>query len=387
MSIIRHCSFLIAVTVALVTTAAELQAVTLGFAGSHLDIGGTLFPGGGPADVQNYWVVPWRSEFNSKPLDADGNDVYGSAGYALFATTSTYPNANLLSGEQLTIEGDDLFPNLIDLPAWVADSQILSSKMVGGYGYSLIDDPQLVNGYRDFNWGDSQSPPANPPHSQSPYVKIGILDGGDVLGNSDPKAAPAARWGFEVGENAPAAFRVGVMADGLDGSVFAPIEITLTHAIENTPQSTISSGDLIPNRFVDVHLFDIVGAQPGDQFVFAAKAGNSVSWSSAGIAGFTFDLLPAVAAVSGDYNNDGVVNAADYTVWRDHLGQTFQLDNEGEGQSPGEVTIEDYDFWKSQFGMGGGGSVTSASVPEPASALLLIAATLIVAAPRRGRRS
>ena len=36
-------------------------------------------------------------------------------------------------------------------------------------------------------------------------------------------------------------------------------------------------------------------------------------------------LLPDVAAgsaalVEGDYNGDGVVNPADYAVWRDHLG-------------------------------------------------------------------
>src|SRR5262245_142524 len=37
---------------------------------------------------------------------------------------------------------------------------------------------------------------------------------------------------------------------------------------------------------------------------------------------------PAPAGVPGDYNKDGTVNAADYAVWRDHLGQTFQLDNE-----------------------------------------------------------
>jgi hypothetical protein len=136
-----------------------------------------------------------------------------------------------------------------------------------------------------------------------------------------------------------------------------------------------------------MHLFDITGAQPGDQFVVSAmKAPGDPGFASAGISGIAFDIVPSTGGTPGDYNNDGVVNAADYTIWRDHLGQTFQLDNEGEGQSAGEVTIDDYNFWKSQFGAGGG-SVTSASVPEPASALLLIVATLFVGTARRGRRS
>ena len=69
-----------------------------------------------------------------------------------------------------------------------------------------------------------------------------------------------------------------------------------------------------------------------------------------------FLLLKALRRVlqTGDYNNDGVVNAADYTVWRDHLGQTFQLTNECTGITAGMVTAEDYTLWKANFGLTGG---------------------------------
>jgi hypothetical protein len=32
----------------------------------------------------------------------------------------------------------------------------------------------------------------------------------------------------------------------------------------------------------------------------------------------------------GDYNGDGVVNAGDYTVWRDTLGTEFDLNGNGD---------------------------------------------------------
>jgi probable HAF family extracellular repeat protein len=97
-------------------------------------------------------------------------------------------------------------------------------------------------------------------------------------------------------------------------------------------------------------------------------------------------VLQVVAAgLAGDYNGNGVVDAADYTAWRDHLGQTFTLPNEDPDTTPGQVTIEDYDFWKANFGNmaagGGAGSGSAgashslAAVPEPA-ALLLAAMTL-----------
>jgi len=83
-----------------------------------------------------------------------------------------------------------------------------------------------------------------------------------------------------------------------------------------------------------------------------------------------------VAGVAGDYNNDGTVNAADFTIWRDYLNQNFQLQNEG-GITPGVVNQADYDFWKSRFGAtSGSGSLGAATVPEPVT--LVMAFTLLL---------
>jgi hypothetical protein len=77
-----------------------------------------------------------------------------------------------------------------------------------------------------------------------------------------------------------------------------------------------------------------------------------------------------ITPVAGDYNQNGVVDAADYSVWRDHLGQTFQLPNEGGSASPGIVNAADYDFWKLRFGQTSGSGSVAAAVPEPASVVL-----------------
>jgi hypothetical protein len=83
-----------------------------------------------------------------------------------------------------------------------------------------------------------------------------------------------------------------------------------------------------------------------------------------------------VQAVDGDYNGDGVVNAADYVLWRN--GGPLQND-----PTPG-VQAADYDFWVSRFGatsgMGAGGA---AAVPEPAAWLLSVAgAVALLGRPR-----
>jgi hypothetical protein len=92
-------------------------------------------------------------------------------------------------------------------------------------------------------------------------------------------------------------------------------------------------------------------------------------------------------AIDGDFNEDGFVNAADYTVWRDGLG--------------GEFTASDYQLWKSNFGASGsvGGSVITngvvryeaisagaasvAAVPEPSACWLAIAAVFALVMVKR----
>ncbi|MEX2091148.1 MAG: hypothetical protein WD971_00650 [Pirellulales bacterium] len=86
-------------------------------------------------------------------------------------------------------------------------------------------------------------------------------------------------------------------------------------------------------------------------------------------------VLSVVAAetnLAGDYNGDDVVDAADYTVWRDSLNSNTPLVNET--ASLGVVDQADYDAWKANFGAtaAGSGSGSIGSVPEPNCAALLL---------------
>lgn len=77
-----------------------------------------------------------------------------------------------------------------------------------------------------------------------------------------------------------------------------------------------------------------------------------------------FGLAPEMGAfefgMAGDFNNDGAVDAADYTVWRDHLGDVF--------------TAADYQTWRTFFGAttSGGGALAEAPVPESATWALIL---------------
>lgn len=99
----------------------------------------------------------------------------------------------------------------------------------------------------------------------------------------------------------------------------------------------------------------------------------------------TIKLRPA--ALPGDYNEDGMVNLADYTVWRDSLGANISLPGEDDGAStPGVVDVEDYEFWKANFGnTGGAGAVAASTIPEPATVTLALVGSVAVAGIGRRR--
>lgn len=103
------------------------------------------------------------------------------------------------------------------------------------------------------------------------------------------------------------------------------------------------------------------------------------AWTSgAGGGGFSYDraAAPPSPTTTGDYNGNGVVDAADYVVWRDTLNQSAAPPGSGaDGIADGFIDSADYDFWRAHFGEivpTGSGTLTAAAVPEPAAFMLTL---------------
>ncbi|WP_197528969.1 lamin tail domain-containing protein [Aeoliella mucimassa] len=102
---------------------------------------------------------------------------------------------------------------------------------------------------------------------------------------------------------------------------------------------------------------------------------------------FTFEITPLPTILSGDFNDDGIVDLADYTLWRDSLGApagTLLNDRSGE-----VIGTAQYQLWKDNFGRTSADHVQSGAtqVPEPASLVwyvVLISATVAGRFARRG---
>ena len=73
--------------------------------------------------------------------------------------------------------------------------------------------------------------------------------------------------------------------------------------------------------------------------------------------------------MSGDFNDDGMVDAADFVVWRKNEGGTTPMPNDDDLGTP--IGAEHYNLWLAHFGetetpgIGAGGAI-----PEPDSLVL-----------------
>jgi mannan endo-1,4-beta-mannosidase len=102
----------------------------------------------------------------------------------------------------------------------------------------------------------------------------------------------------------------------------------------------------------------------------------------------TLNELPTMpwsnsAGVAGDYNKDGVVDAADYVVWRKLSGQTGS-GLPADSDLNGRIDAADLAFWKSRFAQATGSG--AAAVPESAPMLLVLVGLAVSSLTSRPRR-
>jgi hypothetical protein len=192
----------------------------------------------------------------------------------------------------------------------------------------------------------------------------------------------------------------------VDGTVIFTASNNLIMELAGTmPESEydviVGNGAVVLGGTLDVDLLGGFTPAPGNTFQLINVAGgisgtfNNVSFPALPAASWHLRYTPnsvlLQAGLKGDYNLNGIVDAADYVVWLKTQGATgFGLAADGDGDN--QVDADDYNVWEMNFGNtvgNGAGAISSpdAAVPEPATLILACFAVFCAAAPRARRHS
>jgi predicted outer membrane repeat protein len=186
---------------------------------------------------------------------------------------------------------------------------------------------------------------------------IAISD--DVVGNFD------ARYSL-IGDDTGAGINdiegniVGTSAEPVD-PLLGPLADnggpTLTHALLSGSPAIDAGDSAVEEGVGGTPQFDQRGAPFG-----RVSDGDLAEDIAVDIGAFEVQRPLVAPALLGDYNQDGVVDAVDYTVWRNTLGEEVDFYAGADGNGNGEIDAGDYDVWKAHYGdtlifvgSGGGG--------------------------------
>lgn len=293
------------------------------------------------------------------PINTPGN-WYNNSGYAAVHTQSPHDGSDGL------VEGgmDDRF-----------DFQLVTEELLDNEGLSYISGSYHAFG----NNGTTYNDPVNDPGNTYPLTNAQI----DALAHvSDhlpvvadyqlPAKMEVTLGAFPTLVNLGDAVNVDVFVENIAPVLFANGADELDY--------DISVVDDLLGGEIDQMAFALAGANSHqisfDASTVGMKSGTlMVSSDSQSVMNGMFSMLfeyevvdPNIAYLEADFNEDGFVNALDLAQWQGDYGLNDESDADGDGESDGD----DFLVWQTQNGQSSMIAAASQTVPEPATALLLM---------------
>lgn len=138
-------------------------------------------------------------------------------------------------------------------------------------------------------------------------------------------------------------------------------------AAGGTLEVSLIADSPLPNLGDSIDVLDFATSSGIFDDYILPELSPGLSWNLSSL----LDTGRLVVVIDGDFNADGAVNLADYTVWRDHLGQA---------DATGVFDIADYQTWRLNFGNTSADFLSAfakgTSVPEPGAVTTALVAVM-----------
>lgn len=280
------------------------------------------------------------SSLNSSTVSAtEGIRIGGAAGVAM----------NLLGASRL--EGDVAIEQSAVVQVVSGTSVFAGDVTTSGSGRIGVSSGAAATFEEDFTAQLPSSPASAGAWTFQQSVGNGSALGASNFGSGQTTLAPTSTLLVDIQG------RTAALYDSIVGKTF---QLGGTLRVSSTPGvlATLAAGD----RFRIVRTDGFTGGQVQGTFsaVELPALAGALEWQVEYLP--TEVGLRVVGSLAGDYSGNGTVDAADYTIWRDSLGQTGGgLAADGDGN--GTVNAADLSIWRNNFGAAAA-SLPGQAVPE-----------------------
>jgi hypothetical protein len=349
------------------------------FAGRNLVIDPKPAQGGGGVGPSLYISDPVTSTTNWTGMAASGNWGTGSNWSGGAPNTLAIANVRHVSG------GDQTAIVSADATAWEinvsgAPNQKMTVEVQNGVTLTAFSgvniepdggvhlhnatlDAQFVEIFGGTLRGSGSILTGSGPIPAQLENRSGIVSPGDPIGTLSIEGRFAnggpGTLAIDLGGLAP-----GTQYDQLIVNGGAALDGTLAVSLANAGGGMFTP--MVGNSFTILTATDGISGT-FDQLVLPGGFQWNVAYNASGVVLSVIGL-----GLTGDYNGNGTVDAADYVIWRNSMGATGSaLPADGNGDQV--VNQDDYDVWRSNFGKiapSGSAAVSLAGVPEPTSLTL-----------------
>ena len=270
----------------------------------------------------------------------------------------------------------------VDGSNWTSDAEfkvgIAGTALLTVMGGGAVSAEEVIVGPRGTIQGTS-------------HVAANVLNGGTIAPGSPDPAIQGSSLGtlFIDGDyEQTSAGRLNIQLSSL--SIFDKLVIDGHAVLDGNLNGSLLDG-FMPAVGSEFQILTATGGIEG-AFDLSFTAIGPISGGPTWILDYsnTDVVLRRIMPPTGDYNRNGTVDAADYTVWRNSFNQTG-LALAADGNGDGQITRLDFDVWKLHYGESfgsGAGAISPANqaeVPEPTSLFFLFIGAAACFAKRIGR--
>jgi hypothetical protein len=339
--------------------------------GTNLNSGQTGMRGVGTAAAHATTSGGFRSHALANatgqlPIAIAVSDTSGGAISAMWLTGTT-TNQPAVSAETIAAIGGGFSTSATNANSLVRSYGLPTAADVNS---QLVSDPNVTAAY-------------NAPGGHTPLALVAMnLDAANTM-TGGATFGVTANYSFDVNMLTGGKLLVGLLDPASGGPGFTSLQFTIQRegaTVVNETFATLAAAtayfndrplDLGPVKTNVVDTLDL-----SISLTMVSPDNNTSFFASLLVADVGPPMLP------GDYNNNGVVDAADYVLWRKHRGTNTALPNDPIG---GTIGTAHYNTWRTNFGSMAGSGSSLAAVPEPAAFLSLLLALVNVLAGHRCR--